>query len=902
MWKKKIQKAWNMTRDELLLQNSSYFDKDYYLTTYEDLRDIDINPYRHYLQKGAREGKNPSALFSTYDYLSRYHDVRLTGINPLLHFILYGEKEGRIPGSEQYVEAPHFIKYVDNKAVEVPFSYLTKSRAKISGKIAVICHLFHEDLSAEIVSHLQHIPYSFDCFFTTDTEEKANFIRNYFNKANFSHVEVRVFPNRGRDIAPKFIAWPDVYRDYPYFLHIHSKKSFTHSNSNWRTFLFQRLLGSTEIVISIIDMLEENKDLGIVAPDHFKNIIPFIGWGYNFEYVRQLCMRMDIPISVDYPVDFPSGSMYWGRTAALRPLLDVGLQPDDFPTEACQIDGTIQHAIERLVFYSCEKSGYSWVRVGIRKEGVIEKKLLQVPSKDWLSSKITTIFKPLSFERKAAILQANSHSYRPVEIIRDGRFVGVQLKSEDADAELGEIINFAYYRMLHQYSEMANKAFPLFLENYQKFIAGEESEIDFDETFYLKAFPDVERAIKEGDADSGYAHFLVTKNNEKRIWSNLKGEKKFSIKANLGDGLFAPIAIKSKQPSVVHRVFFKNKTEKKTLILLFSHLEKSVFFAGFKSFFSDFQTVFHLYDEILLFVKTKKFEPELALKYDSRIKVLPWSSLKKIEEMPNLIVVYNSNLFEYARKRFGNTENILYYCQDFESGFFSFGTDYIVGERAIALSKNMVISTQLLFDFIDSKKLINPHSRIFITRPHFEVLPIKHKTENTLFFYFRPEGINNRNLSELIWEAVAEFCTNHTGFQLILAGTVATSFSFERNGNDIFVLSKLPYKDYLELLATCKVVVSMIYSAHPGVVAYQAAASGIPTVTNTFENRDAKVLQSLSKNLVAYDPIRDSLYEKILEAMDKPRGNKHFNKILYTGKQTGTFEDYIKSIDRELTS
>ncbi|MFB2897118.1 SGNH/GDSL hydrolase family protein [Aerosakkonemataceae cyanobacterium BLCC-F50] len=81
------------------------FDTSFYLSNNPDVnaavgRDV-ITGIEHYVENGAKEGRNPSRFFDSTFYLQRNSDVaqavqtnRITGVE---HYIQYGQFEGRIP-------------------------------------------------------------------------------------------------------------------------------------------------------------------------------------------------------------------------------------------------------------------------------------------------------------------------------------------------------------------------------------------------------------------------------------------------------------------------------------------------------------------------------------------------------------------------------------------------------------------------------------------------------------------------------------------------------------------------------------------------------------------------------------------------------------------------------------
>lgn len=81
-----------------VIRVSGLFDAAWYLEAYPDVAARNVDPLRHYIRYGAREGRDPNRFFSSSWYLANNPDVAKAGLNPLAHFILHGAGEGRSPG------------------------------------------------------------------------------------------------------------------------------------------------------------------------------------------------------------------------------------------------------------------------------------------------------------------------------------------------------------------------------------------------------------------------------------------------------------------------------------------------------------------------------------------------------------------------------------------------------------------------------------------------------------------------------------------------------------------------------------------------------------------------------------------------------------------------------------
>ena len=76
--------------DYNLIKKSNLFDSEYYLVNNEDVKNAKVDPIKHYLKFGWKEGRNPSTKFDGNEYLNKRPDVRVIGICPLVHYLKFG--------------------------------------------------------------------------------------------------------------------------------------------------------------------------------------------------------------------------------------------------------------------------------------------------------------------------------------------------------------------------------------------------------------------------------------------------------------------------------------------------------------------------------------------------------------------------------------------------------------------------------------------------------------------------------------------------------------------------------------------------------------------------------------------------------------------------------------------
>lgn len=227
------------------------------------------------------------------------------------------------------------------------------SPASPAARLCVVVHAWYPDSFDEILTALEASGLPLRLIVTT-APEKAVQIRAVLGRHTVQ-AEIEVLENRGRDILPFLhVANRLLDEGEEVVLKLHTKHSpHRRDGDRWRSELLDRLL-SPERAGRIFQTFGRDPTLGMVAPDGHVQPLSYY-WGANEDNVRYLTTRIGIVAPRADSDTFVSGSMFWLRLDALRPLLDAHLDDWEFEPEAAQVDGTFAHAIER-VFGLCARA------------------------------------------------------------------------------------------------------------------------------------------------------------------------------------------------------------------------------------------------------------------------------------------------------------------------------------------------------------------------------------------------------------------------------------------------------------------------------------------------------------------------------------------------------------------
>ena len=220
----------------------------------------------------------------------------------------------------------------------------------------VVIHAWYSDALEEILDALARLHRPFRLVITT-APERMQAITSVLDRHSLP-AEIMVHENRGRDVLPFMHAADRLLNEgETLILKLHTKHSPHRSDGDqWRRGILDSLISPARWD-GVVEAFRSTASLGLVAPEGHVQPMSYF-WGGNADNVKHLCSRLGIRPPEEDRDSFVAGTMFWVRLDGLRSLLDAHLFPHDFEPEESQVDGTLAHAVERVVARCVEDAGY----------------------------------------------------------------------------------------------------------------------------------------------------------------------------------------------------------------------------------------------------------------------------------------------------------------------------------------------------------------------------------------------------------------------------------------------------------------------------------------------------------------------------------------------------------------
>ena len=215
-----------------------------------------------------------------------------------------------------------------------------------------IAHVYYTDLADEIVEAFLRCGTLNSVVITTPTP-KDNLLIDALEKLTRERpkLNIAVLPvkNIGRDIYPFLQAIQHQFvLDCDVFLKIHTKKSLhleEYKGRIWRQQLLADLCNDLEQTSRIASSLYNDHEAWVACPKSFA--AGKESCGGNSKNINWLTKQLGIATPKTFI--FPEGSMFWAKKEIVNCLNKQSFNEHSFYFESNLINGTLTHAIERLI-------------------------------------------------------------------------------------------------------------------------------------------------------------------------------------------------------------------------------------------------------------------------------------------------------------------------------------------------------------------------------------------------------------------------------------------------------------------------------------------------------------------------------------------------------------------------
>lgn len=230
--------------------------------------------------------------------------------------------------------------------------------------ILVVAHIYYPDYVQRTLNSIKQWTIPNTTFVVTSSNQEILDQVQAFRVANSERVvHAMLTDNQGRNFGPLLAALRTFADGHEILIHVHSKKS-THANHamvrRWSNCLWNSLVEDQNLVRRMIDIFVHNDEVALSYPICTGAVPSWAySWSSNFKIAEALMKEHNFKGRPEERFAYPAGGMFAARIRDVRFLLEIDMEVNGFPNELGQLDGTPQHAIERLVGHAPLQLGKS---------------------------------------------------------------------------------------------------------------------------------------------------------------------------------------------------------------------------------------------------------------------------------------------------------------------------------------------------------------------------------------------------------------------------------------------------------------------------------------------------------------------------------------------------------------
>lgn len=226
----------------------------------------------------------------------------------------------------------------------------------MSVRVLFVVHIYFPEYISRFMSSATHLARNNWSFIVTSSnKEILEIVSREVQKSGIPNVRTLYVRNRGRNFGPFVEALTPYFFGSDIIFHVHSKRS-EHSNpissQEWADNQWRLLFEDRNLVERVVSLLVSNPSIAIVYSCIESSLSPWTyGWGSNAKLAKPLLEKLGISFSAGQRFGFPAGGMFAIKSKDMHFLSELQLHLNDFPEEKGQLDGELQHALERLMGY-----------------------------------------------------------------------------------------------------------------------------------------------------------------------------------------------------------------------------------------------------------------------------------------------------------------------------------------------------------------------------------------------------------------------------------------------------------------------------------------------------------------------------------------------------------------------